>query len=265
MITKHIDHLDLRQTAMSGQCFRWRCISDDTYNIVGYGRNLDITQNGDLFTLSCDEREWEDVWHHYFDLDTDYTHVEELIMTSGDEHLMESFNQGSGIRILNQELWEMIITFIISQNNNIKRITNGVEMLCEACGREIPGSARKTFPNPNEGRSEVFLDRSFGFGYRDQYLLKMFQAATENYSQIEALKNMSYEDAMSSLMSYTGIGRKVANCICLFGLHHIDAFPVDTHVKQLLAKYYPEGFDFERYKGCAGIVQQYLFYYELTH
>ena len=74
---------------------------------------------------------------------------------------------------------------------------------------------------------------------------------------------MSYDEAMDSLLERKGIGKKVANCICLFGLHHVDAFPIDTHVKQLLDKYYQDGFDFERYKGVAGIIQQYLFYYEL--
>ena len=91
-----------------------------------------------------------------------------------------------------------------------------------------------------------------------------YEYAKENPKWLDELKTMSYDDAMQSLMERKGIGKKVANCICLFGLHHVDAFPIDTHVKQLLAKYYQNGFDFDRYKGVAGIVQQYLFYYEIS-
>ena len=146
----------------------------------------------------------------------------------------------------------MIVTFMISQNNNIKRITNSVDLLCRRCGHKIDGSAEGeelyTFPKPLEVPDEVFDDRSMG---------------ANNPDWLDNLRKMSYDEAMESLLTRKGIGKKVANCICLFGLHHVDAFPIDTHVKQLLDKYYSDGFDFERYKGVAGIIQQYLFYFEL--
>ncbi|MBQ4300063.1 MAG: 8-oxoguanine DNA glycosylase, partial [Lachnospiraceae bacterium] len=110
---------------------------------------------------------------------------------------------------------------------------------------------------------DVFEDSSMGFGYRAPYLREMYAYTAANPQWIVELAHMSYDQAYEELISHKGIGPKVANCICLFGLHHVDAFPIDTHVKQLLDKYYADGFDFDRYAGFAGIIQQYLFYYEL--
>lgn len=125
------------------------------------------------------------------------------------------------------------------------------------------GEELYTFPKPLEVPDEVFDDRSMGFGYRAPYLKEIYEYGANNPGWLDNLRKMSYDEAMESLLSRKGIGKKVANCICLFGLHHVDAFPIDTHVKQLLDKYYSDGFDFERYKGVAGIIQQYLFYFEL--
>ncbi|MCR5145105.1 MAG: 8-oxoguanine DNA glycosylase [Lachnospiraceae bacterium] len=268
MIEKKIKHFDLRQIADSGQCFRWELLDEDesgcTYRIPAFDTYIEVAQTygSDVFRFSCTEDEWEDIWYKYFDLSTDYVAIEEVILGSGDEHLIESYEYGSGVRILQQDLWEMIVTFMISQNNNIKRIRNSVDMLCKRCGKEI-GSGVYTFPKPGEVPSDIFLDKTMGFGYRGPYLAEIFEFAKDNPQWINDLKKLSYGDALDALMERKGIGAKVANCICLFGLHHVEAFPIDTHVKQLLEKYYSDGFDFDRYEGFAGIIQQYLFYYEL--
>lgn len=259
-----IDYLDLEQIANSGQCFRWKKIGDNTYNVITNGESVNITQNGNEFEFSCDEEKWNTVWKNYLDIDTDYGAIAKLIEESGDEHLKEAFALGSGIRILKQDLWEMIVTFMISQNNNIKRITGSVDMLCSRCGGLISQEeALYAFPLPNQVSKEIFEDKTMGFGYRANYLLEMYEFAAKNPDWVDKLREMSYDEAMNELLLRKGIGKKVANCICLFGLHHVDAFPIDTHVKQLLEKYYKDGFDFERYAGVAGIIQQYLFYYEL--
>ena len=199
----------------------------------------------------------------YFDLDTDYANVARLINESEDEHLKEAYSKGSGVRILRQDLWEIIVSFIISQNNNISRITQSIDKICTRC--ELPAlGGEYRFPYPGEVEPEFWDDSTLGLGYRNEYLKLIYEYAKENPKWLDELKTMSYDDAMQSLMERKGIGKKVANCICLFGLHHVDAFPIDTHVKQLLAKYYQNGFDFDRYKGVAGIVQQYLFYYEIS-
>ena len=275
MIERQIRNFDLKQIADSGQCFRWRQIVADAetviYRIPAYGTYIDVMQQGDKFTFACTEVQWENIWQDYFDMLTDYNAIEQFILDSDDAHLQEAFRAGNGVRILKQDIWEIIITFMISQNNNIKRIGNSVDALCRCCGRKfktagdfgLPVEEMYAFPKPGEVPEDVFEDSSMGFGYRAPYLREMYAYTAANPQWIVELAHMSYDQAYEELISHKGIGPKVANCICLFGLHHVDAFPIDTHVKQLLDKYYAEDFDFDRYAGFAGIIQQYLFYYEL--
>ena len=269
MFEIEIQNMNLEQIADSGQCFRWKRIETEDenaskYAIVAFGRYLEIEQRGQLFSLSCDEKEWNEVWKSYFDLDTDYEDIKRRIAESDDEHLKHAYEKGNGIRILRQDLWEIIVSFIISQNNNIKRITKSVDELCVRSGYLCECSdAGYRFPLPGEVDMALFDDRTMGFGYRNTYLKEIYEFASNNPTWLDELKKMNYDEAMESLLARKGIGKKVANCICLFGLHHVDAFPIDTHVKQFLAEYYPNGFDFDRYEGVAGIVQQYLFYYEI--
>ncbi len=280
-----IPHFNPRQTAESGQCFRWKyadadIVGDrdgayksdgdateyDTYVIPPFGPDqrdfeaLTVRHAGeepDMFELSCDDIDWMSHWADYLDTGTDYDEVHDRIMLSGDEHAIESYRLGSGIRILKQDTWEMIVTFLISQNNNITRITRSVDEIC----RRHEGY----FPRPDEFNTEILSDRSLGLGYRAPYIDNIVRVFRESEGLLNELGLMSYEEAYDDLIKYTGVGPKVANCICLFGLHHIEAFPIDTHVKQLLDRYYPAGFPYEKYEGIAGIVQQYLFYYELKN
>lgn len=257
-----IDNMDLLQIARSGQCFTWKPIGEEgtvAYSIVAFDRYLEITQVGNHFRLSCDKEEWDKVWSSYFDLETDYADVAQRILTSEDEYLINAYHHGEGVRILRQDLWEMIVTFMISQNNNIKRITKSVDMLVERCGCKCEDGIHYRFPGPGEAPEEVFADAGMGFGYRAEYLREIYAYAKDNPEWLKSLKSMSYEEAYNELLKRKGIGSKVANCICLFGLHHIDAFPIDTHIKQILAAQYPRGFDFKRFEGVAGIVQQYMF------
>ena len=108
-----IDNFDLEQVAKSGQCFRWIKNGENTYNIAAFGREVDITQNGNEFTLSCDEDEWNNIWKDYLDIDTDYGKIAKLIEEGDDEHLKEAYRLGFGVRILKQDLWEIIVTFMI--------------------------------------------------------------------------------------------------------------------------------------------------------
>lgn len=266
MYTTKIPNLDLTQTAKSGQCFRWKKLAENKYNVIAYDHAVNITQNATDFTLDCDESEWNEIWKPYLDLETDYGAIGTIINSSDDEHLKQAFAFGSGIRILRQDLWEMIVTYLISQNNNIKRITASVDMLCRKYGSRISSHEDAfAFPTYEQVPLEALEDKTLGLGYRTPYLIYMFEYTRQNPEWLDKLYKMSYDEAMENLMIHKGIGKKVANCICLFGLHHVEAFPIDTHVKQLLDKYYADGFDFERYDGIAGIVQQYLFYWELNH
>ena len=264
MIEISLDHFDIKQIAESGQCFRWKVLSDTAAEIIAYDRLLYIERKGSKLSLDCSEADFRNIWQQYFDLDTDYSRIERLIADSGDAHLKKAYLRGSGIRILRQELFETMVTFLISQNNNIPRIKKSLEMICEKGGFPLVNSDRGfRLPKPSEVAPEFFLDRSLGLGYRDVYLYELYKYLDENPSWLSDLQSMDYDTARKELLKRKGIGPKVADCICLFSLHHIDAFPIDTHVKQLLDKYYKGGFDYEYYKGFAGIIQQYLFYEEL--
>ena len=246
--------MNLHQIANSGQCFRWQQINDNTYKIPAFGQELAISQDGDLFTLSCDKNEWNSIWRNYFDLDTNYNEVENIIMSTNDDFLKTAYQFGSGIRILRQDLWEVIISFIISQNNNIPRIKKSIQKLCDTYYGKFP---------PPLWLFNINLS-NMGLGYRDKYIKNACNWMIANCSFTGKL-DISYSYDKEQLMKIKGVGNKVADCICLFGLHHLDAFPIDVHIKSIIDREYngemPEWVDCK----YAGLFQQYIFYYELNH
>lgn len=276
MMTIYQKDLDLEQIADSGQCFRMNRLAQGVYGITAFRTYLEITQEGERFNLSCKEDEFQRLWKAYFDLETDYGAMKAAVDPM-DSFMQNSIKTGGGIRILRQELWEMIISFIISQNNNITRIKKNIETLCSKFGDsiEVPAGCIKTletlgharvysFPTPERLAELTLSDLSgCGFGYRDKYILCAAAAVRDKSLDLGALPAMEYEEAKKALLSVCGIGIKVAECICLFGLHHIEAFPIDTHVKHILEEHYPNGFPFDRYQGFAGVLQQYGFYARL--
>lgn len=260
------DNFNLKQIAESGQCFRFNEMGDGSFRIIAFSRILTLRQQGQNIELSCDEEEWNSLWHEYFDMDTDYSAIGRMITESDDKYLTEAYNYGSGIRILRQDIFETIISFMISQNNNIPRIKSSIEKICTKAGIKIlDGDAAYAFPLPGQVDPEMFMDKRLGLGYRSEYLKDMYILVENNPEWLTLLKGLSYEDAMRELLKIRGIGNKVANCVCLFGLHHVEAFPIDTHIKQIISEHYPDGFRPEKYKGVAGTVQQYMFYHHLNH
>jgi len=278
-----IKDMDFEQIARSGQCFRMEGREDENgvWSIAAAGEYVEAVKDGDYFLFSCGEREFKETWAGYFDLQTDYGGYKKHV-DSEDSYLREAMEWGWGVRILHQDLWEMLVTFLISQNNNITRITGSVKELCKRFGDKRKGlgltmspdgSWKETvrsydaFPEP-ESLSLAGLKglSGLGLGYRDKYILSIAEMCSgpEGKEWLLRLKEADYKSAHSILMEQYGIGRKVADCICLFGLHHVGAFPVDTHVKQILELHYPQGFPLERYQGYAGILQQYMFYYKIN-
>lgn len=262
-----LKNFDLFQIDKSGQCFRWKQMesSDNSvvYFIPAFGRLLKVVQRENEFDFSCSENEWEKIWKSYFDIERDYHEIENKILCGRDEHLKCAFRFGHGIRILKQDIWEMIFSFMISQNNNIPRIRKSIELISSRCGKKLSDDMY-AFPNVEEIPLSIFDDTSLGLGYRAPYLRELCEYVLMHPEWIKNLESMSYEDAYNSLIERKGIGTKVANCICLFGLGHVESFPIDTHVKKLLAKHYPNGIDLSDFEGVAGIIQQYLFYYDLN-
>lgn len=266
MVKRTIENFDIRQICDSGQCFRMTQVKENTYSVVAAGRYLEIEQNGKECTFSCGEEEFEEFWRSYFDLDCDYSGYIESV-NPNDKYLMNAVQFGLGIRILHQELWEMTVSFLISQQNNIVRIRRCIQNLCERYGEEkrnFRGERYYTFPAPE---ALAFLPedelKECNLGYRSKYVVRTARSIVQEEISLRKIQEMKYRDAKAELLKLYGVGEKVADCICLFGLHHLEAFPKDTHILQALSEHYKRGFPRRRYKGYEGVMQQYVFYWEL--
>lgn len=269
MVKISAQDLSIRQISESGQCFRLNRTAQDRYALVAFGRYLEMEQQGGCLTLFCTQEEYDTVWSRYFDMENDYA-LYRSAAADADPYLARAVSFGSGIRILRQDVWEVLLSFIISQQNNIKRIRKCIETLCERYGERCsaaPGGQEicyYTFPGADAlaGVPEEDL-RACGLGYRSRYIVSTAESVRDHKVDLEAVKRMDFRAAKSELLKLCGVGEKVADCICLFGLHHMDAFPMDTHIRKIMDEHYPAGFPFERYRGYAGVMQQYLFYYDL--
>lgn len=266
MINKIITDFDIQQIADSGQCFRLNQIASGKFSLIASGIYLEIEKKDHEYYFTCSDEEYDTIWSFYFDMDTDYHEIKEKV-DKEDTYMQNAISHGGGIRILRQELWETIITFIISQQNNIPRIKKCVELLCQNFGEKrylSNGQTYFTFPDP-EVLADLNLEElsNCNLGYRGRYILQTAKAISQQDVSLRMLKEMDYENSKKELMKLCGVGIKVAECVCLFALHHIDAFPIDTHIQKVLDNYYPNGFPFQRYLGFAGILQQYAFYYDV--
>ena len=267
MIERVLNDFDIDQIANSGQCFRFHRLGEGQYRLIAGAHLLEIKQDGQTVRFDCDEDEFGDVWRPYFDLDADYGFYKSAVARR-DSYLTSAVEYGGGLRILRQDLWETIVCFIISQQNNIARITRCVENLCSLLGETCYNKSKQVYNCiPTAERLAACTPEDLApvrLGYRAKYLCAAARQVASGEVDLEAIRHMDYEHAKAALLRLTGVGIKVAECICLFALHHIDAFPIDTHIRQMLEAHYPEGFPLARYKGFAGVMQQYAFYYELS-
>lgn len=271
MVTIDNQYFSVSQICRSGQCFRLDPAEDGFYELIAGSRFLKLkADNGGTAgktVLYCSRKEYESFWREYFDMDTRY---EEYLsgIDPEDEYLRAAGQYGSGIRILRQDVWEMIITFILSQQNNIPRIKGLIRAISREYGEKMEtkeGKSYDAFPVPERlaAATEEEL-RALKLGYRSRYICGTARMAASGEVDLEQVKQMDYPEARAELMKLPGIGGKVADCICLFALHHMDAFPVDTHIQKVLDARYGGKFPFEKYRGCAGVMQQYIFYYDLN-
>lgn len=271
----------IEKIAKSGQVFRmnkradgwWQLVAMDKLLLLREPEGAEPEADGCIYgaELMCSEYEYNGYWKRYFDMFSDYADYRSAVDPE-DLFLTEAAEYGRGIRILMQDPWEMLITFIISQRKNIPAIKSCVEAICRKFGRRIEdekaeGGFYYAFPTPDElsGASEEEL-RSCSLGYRAPYIkATATEIAGEYYFVLDSLLLAENEDLLGVLKGFTGVGTKVANCISLFGYHRIDAFPIDVWISRILEEHYPNGFPFERYKGFAGIMQQYMFFYAISH
>ena len=258
IIIEGVKCLDLDLTLDCGQAFRWEKQADGSWSGVVKGVFLNIDKKGDTVILKNTTAEnYENIWKHYFDFDRDYEEIcnrlkqDSLIAPTVDEYY--------GIRILNQESWEALCSFVISQQNNIKRIKGIIDRLCRAYGEEVENGFY-SFPSA-ERLSKLTVDdfERLGTGYRAKYLERLSKAVAAGEIDFDKIKALSLEQARKELLNIYGVGIKVANCALLFGFEFYDAFPVDVWMKRVM-EYYPNGLP-ECFDGIGGIAQHYLFHW----
>ncbi|MBQ1186343.1 MAG: DNA-3-methyladenine glycosylase 2 family protein [Clostridia bacterium] len=249
----------LAQTLDCGQAFRWQELEEDLWQGVAFGKHLKIGAKDGVITLyDTTEEDFYEIWQNYFDLERDYPEI--LRTLSANEVLKTAGEYAYGIRILRQEPWEALCSFIISQNNNIPRIKGIVERLCENFGDKI-ADGFYSFPSAQKIASLTLEDLAIlRSGFRAKYILDAAKKVASGEIVLEELRNMPLDTARAELVKIYGVGEKVADCTLLFGLSHINAFPKDVWIKRATQKLF-DGVLPECATDYAGIAQQYIFHY----
>lgn len=253
---------NLAVTLDCGQAFRFRDRGDGIFEGIAKGRLLSVKQQGDyLIFYNTTREEYEDIWSDYLDLNRDYGEIDRII--SRDPTLKKICESQSGIRVMNQEPFETLISFIISQNNNIPRIKGIIDRLCEGFGSKIDGGF--AFPSAEVLAALEPADLApLRAGFRARYIIDAARKCSSGEVVLKDLVDMPLDDAREELMKITGVGRKVADCTLLFGLRHKEAFPIDVWMKRAMQTLFCGELP-EVAKPYAGIVQQYIFNYSRTH
>lgn len=279
-ILKNVKTFELKDIFDCGQCFRWNKEDDESYTGV-FGHNvINVSKQGNnvIFKGIC-EKDIKEVCTYYFDLDRDYEKIKEKL-SKVDNNMKKSIEYGKGIRILNQDLWETIISFIISANNNIPRIKGIIERLSEKYGDEIEYNGKEyyTFPSVESlSKANVQDLRTLGLGFRDVRVYETTHMILEGKVKLEDLQNeKDFNKVRETLLTLSGVGPKVADCILLFStLKRWEAFPIDVWVRRVMNELYIKNPDetkvnkkdiekiaYEKFGNLAGIAQQYLFYWK---
>lgn len=264
MIIRGTEHFSLEQTLMCGQAFRWKS-EGKGFRGVALGRCVYAEQDGSDITLAGVGEEDGEKFIRYFDLGRDYGAIKKSY--ASDPFLAEGMEYAGGIRVLRQPPFETLISFIISQNNNVKRISGIIERLCRAYGEPIGGGY--DFPTP--GKLAQCCEKDFGdlgAGYRASYIAGAANMVAEGFD-LEGLMSLPYEQAREALQELPGVGPKVADCVALYSLGFTQAFPADVWMKRVLKCVYGfkgndkqmRTFVDETFGINAGIAQQYLFHY----
>lgn len=270
IIINNVSDINLEHVFECGQCFRWNDeLSDGSYVGVASGNLCHMKLEGDALILETTGGS-EEFWRDYLDLNTDYSEFKRQLIST-EPKIEPAIDNGYGIRILRQDFFEVLISFIVSQNNNIPRIKKCIESLCRNYGEpicEYNGIMRYSFPSPEAlARARVSDLAELKLGYRCEYIVR----AAEQFLREGKLDNsLSTDEFQRALLSYHGIGPKVANCILLFGIRDMRAFPIDVWVKKIMNDMY--GFELNNIKGMqafarehfgdlSGIAQQYLFFF----
>ncbi len=263
MMIIHNSDFNIRKIAESGQCFRLKPTQDGGFALVAHDRVLRLGDTPKGVALGCSQAEFDAVWHDYFDLATDYAEIRAQA-DPGDAFLKRACDYGAGIRMLRQDPWEMLVSFIISQRKNIPAIQYCIEVLCSRYGEPIESQGERYYAFPS-AETLATLDESHflacSLGYRAKYVLAAAQMVAAGTLDLAAIASCSDEALYAALLAVPGVGEKVANCVMLFGYHRLARFPRDVWINRIEEREYGGAFPTERYPNTAGALQQYIFYY----
>ena len=277
---ENIKSFELADIFDCGQCFRWNRQGDGSYTGIFKGNVMNVQKEGKtvIFRGICNG-DIKEIVEDYFDLNRNYEEIKKRL-SQIDNHVKTSIEYGKGIRILNQDLWEMIISYIISANNNIPRIKGIIDRISKKYGKEIEWNGEKyyTFPTPEKLKDVSIQDyRNLGVGFRDIRLYETVHMVLEKKVDLEQMQNNANTlEVREQLLSLSGVGPKVADCILLFStLKRFEVFPIDVWVRRVMNELYIKNEDEtkvnkkeleklaqEKFGNLAGIAQQYLFYWK---
>ena len=280
LILKNVKSFNLTHIFECGQCFRWNENENGSYTGVVKSNVINIKKiNEDIYVKSFGEDDLEELFKNYFDMKRDYDKIKNKLRKI-DEHMQKSILYGEGIRLLNQDLWETIISFIISANNNIPRIKGIIERISKTYGNKIVWNEQEyyTFPTPEQlGKASVKDLRNIGLGFRDVRVFETTQKVLNNEIDLHKLHaELDTEIVREKLLKLPGVGPKVADCILLFStLKRFNVFPIDVWVRRVMNELYIKNEDEtkvdkklilgvanEKFGDLCGIAQQYLFYWK---
>ena len=265
-IIRTIRDFSIEEIAESGQAFRIVRANGGVWRVIASSRLLYLKDIGEeRYELSCSDEEFDSFWRAYFDLDTDYELYRKAALPD-DEYLQRAISCGRGIRMLRQEPWEMLISFIISQRKSVPAIRTSVERLSERFGKRLDLSCRSSeacyaFPEPKAlAEADTKELAACGLGYRVDYVRNAARLVADGIVDLRVLAELDTAELLEALMQLKGVGIKVASCVALFGYHRLDTLPVDVWMKRVIETVY-NGELPEEYRQYAGVLQQYMFNY----
>ena len=272
VVLEGVKNFNIKQVVECGQCFRWKKVTDSNYIGVAYGRVIEVVQEGDkVQILNTTEEDFKNIWQDYFDFNRDYSEVKDKLID--DELLKKSMEFGYGVRVLNQEPFEILISFIISARNSIPVISKTINNISKKYGTKLQykGEDYYTFPTIEQLSIATEDDiRETGASFRSKYIVDTVRRLKDGELSLEEIMALNDDECHTKLQEFKGVGAKVADCVMLFSMKKTSAFPVDVWVKRAMIYFYDAKdsslnkiriFARDRFGELSGFAQQYLFYY----
>lgn len=268
-----ISPYSLSDTLECGQCFRFDRVTPSSYiseyTGVAMGRYVHVAQPDEdtILFFGTGPEDFKNIWLKYFSLDVSLSDIKTDILRGvpAGNKLYTAAEAAKGIAILKQDAWETLFSFIVSQNNNIPRIRKIIRTVCESYGKKTSGGEAYAFPTPQEILSDTSKLDAAHVGFRLRYLIDAAEKVSNGTVNLEDIARAGdYETAKKQLIQIVGVGSKVADCVLLYGMNYLEAFPIDVWIKRVMGEYFTDGFTYKSLGKYAGIAQQYMFYYART-